>query len=64
MTVIPKTMGRYCDACGTRIHSPESQKVCMEPHDRTETYESVVVHIACPCPDHGWDGDFAYPGQE
>lgn len=50
-----------CDACDGRIHSPGSRKVCLESHDWTGEYESVEVHVSCPCPDHGWDAEFRFP---
>lgn len=54
-------MAPTCDDCGRRIHSPEGGKCCPESHDWTGEYESVEVHVSCPCPDHGWDADFRFP---
>lgn len=47
-----------CEFCDLRIHSPESLKACLEPHDG---YRALEVHIACPCPEHGWDAEFRFP---
>lgn len=52
-------MASTCGYCDRRIGAPESETTCLGDHPDRDR-QPMLLHIACPCPVHGWVTDRAY----